>query len=635
MSTKIARNIRYLSGPVTGKTTELMREVDRQLKSGISPSQILFVSFTRTTVNDLKKAIDEQKDENIRLVNVRTYHSLSFSILQRAGAIVASGRVPRILEGWERDFLLEDLSLQLAKGKRWTLKKIRQFEADWATLQSDQPGWPPTSEDREFERALMSWLYFHRGMLLGELVPLARRFLSNNPLGRRDHHYQVLIVDEYQDLNKADQSLIDLIANGEPLVVAGDPDQSIYHFRHANPDGIIEFPDNHKPTKTERLTICWRCPQDVVSIARSLISNNPRLDQEYFLQANPENSKGDIRLVQWESLKDEAEGIIHYLKWLAAKGVPYNEVLVLVPRKELGKVIREAAMNAEINCVTSFGEGPFAGSTQAKQLFCVLCLLKDPWDAVALRAWLGIGDNAIDSKAYLQLWQRARDERKDLWTTLVDLRSGRLAPIQDCDPLPRFERIYSTLTKCQGQQGENLGELLLTQSPEGGDYCEEIEKIIRDSMAEKGHNLSAEDILDNVKVGDETRQQTPTDKNTFRILTYPKAKGLTDRAVVVAGCIAGWVPTFDSGAPPEEQRAQIQEARRLFYVALTRTTEYLLISMSRRLPASLANTTRAIFKKPNKYSKDAIATSSIFLQELGHRQPEVLSGESFLQGLNN
>lgn len=111
-----------------------------------------------------------------------------------------------------------------------------------------EPGWPSDPIDQAFNAALVSWLRFHNAILIGELIPLALRFLRNNPASPHRSAFDHVIVDEYQDLNKAEQMLIDLMAENGSNVVVGDEDQSIYAFRHANPDGIRNFALTHEHT---------------------------------------------------------------------------------------------------------------------------------------------------------------------------------------------------------------------------------------------------------------------------------------------------------------------------------------------------------------------------------------------------
>ena len=108
-------------------------------------------------------------------------------------------------------------------------------------------------------------------MLIGELVPEAYRHLRDNPACEALSAFDHVIVDEYQDLNRAEQDLIDLLGGNGQTAIVGDVDQSIYRFRHANPEGIEGFGVTHPETHDENLDECRRCPTRVVTIADHLI----------------------------------------------------------------------------------------------------------------------------------------------------------------------------------------------------------------------------------------------------------------------------------------------------------------------------------------------------------------------------
>src|SRR5207249_3810484 len=113
---------------------------------------------------------------------------------------------------FEIEPLIQDISTRGNFGTRREItRRIRAFEADWARLQHQQPGWPLDPTDQAFHLHLTSWLRFHRGMLIGELVPTALHYLRNNPASLVLAAYDHVIVDEYQDLNRAEQELLDVL----------------------------------------------------------------------------------------------------------------------------------------------------------------------------------------------------------------------------------------------------------------------------------------------------------------------------------------------------------------------------------------------------------------------------------------
>ncbi len=162
---------------------------------------------------------------------------------------------------FEIDCLEDDLAHSFG-GKKTTRRLLEAYEAAWARLQRDTPGHAPTPLDQAFETALLAWLRFNEAMLIGELVPLTLAFLRANPglpvLPSLEH----VLADEFQDLNKADQELVRALAGLASLLVIGDDNQSIYRFRHANPEGVRSFPTDVPGTLTYSITECKTMPTE-------------------------------------------------------------------------------------------------------------------------------------------------------------------------------------------------------------------------------------------------------------------------------------------------------------------------------------------------------------------------------------
>ena len=272
--------LRVVAGPGTGKTFALMRRVMRLLEEQrASPERILVCTFTRTAAGDLSRELRRLAVPSASRIWAGTLHAFCFRLLSRAEVLESTGRIPRPLLDFETRFMLEDLGVVALGGVRESRRHIEEFNAAWARLQSDDPGWPQNSDDRRFHNALLAWLRFHRCMLIGELIPQAVQYLRNNPESPDRRAFDHVLVDEYQDLNRAEQVTLDLLAGDRATTIVGDEDQSIYSFKFAHPEGIAEFSGTHPGTHDEDLLVCWRSPRLVVDMANSLIQNNTTRSQ--------------------------------------------------------------------------------------------------------------------------------------------------------------------------------------------------------------------------------------------------------------------------------------------------------------------------------------------------------------------
>lgn len=297
--------LRVLGGPGTGKTSYLIQAAHGLLRAGHDPERILVVTFTRTAARDLGIKLRQLKSPGWEKVHASTLHSFCLQVLRTRGVLDLMQRAPRLLLEFEKKLLIRDLPDRLGTFRK-RAKRLGAFGAAWARLQSDEPGWPHDESDRDFERQMDRWLRFHEAMLVEELVPLTLRYLRNNPTCPERRAFSHVLVDEYQDLNKAEQALIDLLGEKASLAVAGDDDQAIYRFKFAHPDGIIEFADRHPGTKTVILRQSHRCPLNVIQMANELISYNDRHDPNRRIVATPGTRSGKTWVVQWKSWEEEA-----------------------------------------------------------------------------------------------------------------------------------------------------------------------------------------------------------------------------------------------------------------------------------------------------------------------------------------
>ena len=198
--------LRVMAGPGTGKSFAMKRRVARLLEEGVNPRRILAVTFTRNAAASIVEDLHNLDIAGCDKIRAGTLHSFCFSLLTKNEVLEFLGRVPRpvitftdsgVLQ-FEGHTMLQDLISQPFGGRRAYTKHIRAFEAAWARVQSEQPGWPQDPVDHQFHAALISWLQFHRAMLVGELVPEALRYLRNNPACQALTAYDHVLVDEYK-----------------------------------------------------------------------------------------------------------------------------------------------------------------------------------------------------------------------------------------------------------------------------------------------------------------------------------------------------------------------------------------------------------------------------------------------------
>src|SRR3989338_5420180 len=442
--------MRVLAGPGTGKSYALQRKVMRLLEEGKDASRILVVTFTNVAADALKKDLAAVQIAGAEGVRARTLHSLCFEILRKQQVLEITSRTPRPLMDFETNFLLEDLKGEF-NGKRNTEKLLLAYESAFARQQHDTPGVVQSADDARFKTLLLRWLVLHRAMLIGELVPITYDYLKNNPTVQELSQYDYILVDEYQDLNKAEQSLIDLLARNGELLVIGDDDQSIYSFKHAHPEGIIEFPTTHNPLEDVNLQICRRCPKKVVRLANELmgyfLGEHPKK-----LGEHPENGDGVVQAVQWDNIDEETKGtakIINAMIIDLAREVRAEDILILSPRRQLGYALRdELKTKYTINAHTFFQEEAL-DTEKAKRAYSLLNYIAYPEDRIALRVLLGMP--TILQGTYEKILLKAEELNRMPKEIIELIKAGTLTVPRSNEIVDRFNAIELIKTNLTGK----------------------------------------------------------------------------------------------------------------------------------------------------------------------------------------
>jgi superfamily I DNA/RNA helicase len=620
------RYLRVKAGPGTGKTFALMRRVSRLLEEGdVAPSSILAISFTKTAANDLIRQINGLGIAGAEFVHASTLHSLAFELLNQRAVFESMGRIPRPLLQYEIECLIADLASEFG-GKRRVKELLLEFESFWATLQHLTPGFPPEPEKQRFQRRLQEWLIDHESILIGELIPLAIQYIRLNPTSAHSFSYSHVLVDEYQDLNRADQVFIESLARNGTLTVIGDDDQSIYGFRHARPEGILTFHETHPGTVDEQLLDCRRCPKIVVRMANSLISNN-RSRSHTELRPFATNCTGDVYIVQHDAIAQETKNIADFIDWYLDENdeARQSDILVLATRRKIGYAIRDHLTDLGRESKSFFAEESLE-KPSAKEGFCLLTLLTNPRDKAALRAWLCVDKPSNRRvKPYERLLVAKGESEMHLFDFLDSLCvEGASIPPYTAELIDRFKLLKQKLSICAGKTIPDLIDILW---PPGITECEEIRGL---AVAVSSVVDTVERLRDELMLVITQPELLGEDDDVIRIMSLHKSKGLTAKCVIVTGCVSGALPMIKEDTPAQERLKKIEEFRRLFYVAITRTSETLVISNS---SSCLFSEALQMGLSARHAGHLAILQASPYINELGDHGIEILSGRQWRERL--
>jgi DNA helicase-2/ATP-dependent DNA helicase PcrA len=602
-----APQVRLVAGPGTGKSHTIEKRVADLLTNGATPGNVYVISFTRATCAELTERIrvfcSTLPCANAAAqVRVSTMHSLALRILRRANLLTSYPSTPIMLDDWEQTKVYDR---EFAGSLGCTPSRAAEIrlahDAQWQTLNPqyvNQAQITP-AEVQGFNAFHSARTNLYCCVLPGEVIykcvdALQQGALQANQLPQIDH----LIVDEFQDLNACDQEFVRLLsANNTVLFVAGDDDQSIYSFRHANPDGIVQFQTAYPASATHVLTDCFRCTPAVLGPASRLITFNlnrvtKNLTSLYGSSTPP--VQGHMMVWSFQTAQEEVRSIAQSCQALINAGMAgrEDEILILISNRrvqldmlaqELGNLglpydpPRGAALTNEyeaIRAVYSILRIARDNSTGEEDYPAHRDLL-EVLSGVGSATAKGVADACISNNQnfrqlfYLPtcpMWLSGRcpSAVQRVMATVQTVRTWSMS-----DTLAARSGDITTLLSSQVfTSGRNAANSLSIWSTLIGSLPAQItlEELLQFLAADSESDQQAILDLVNQRIGGgQPQTQAPVQKR-IRILTMHGAKGLSGKVVFIPGAEQGLMPNFRA----LQATGLLIEQRRLFYVSVTR-----------------------------------------------------------------
>jgi DNA helicase-2/ATP-dependent DNA helicase PcrA len=575
--------VRVVAGAGTGKTAVIAERFRRLVASGVSPSSILVMTFTERAAAEMRQRIEELIGQAAPAVG--TFHSIALGWLRadgRAVGVLAGFQIvtgagrwilarelmwaigDSVLTGDERpDDLVAPLLSMLERLKQ-ELVPLRRLEA-WAAATDD-------AERAELMRACVRLFRAYekecrkrRLLDFDDLLLLAVRLLEKRPAVLRDYvlRYPRVLVDEYQDLNLAQERLVELIAQGGDPFIVGDDDQSIYRFRGASRASLERFLRSFPQAPTITLGRNRRSGRKIVAAAAALIANNPdRLAKELRSDA----AGAPVQMWGCEDGLGEAAAIAEEAALLAADGTPFSSIAVLCRTNAIARPVAAALAARGLPHVVTGGHG-FLDRPEVKDLIAMLRVVRDPKDLVALaRIRSRPAASALEPLVERFAAASAKFDVRDLFfdlmetTRYLDVLSAGLEASESARASANVSRF-----------GEVIAE-----------FCE----------TSSDHSLTAYmRHLDLVLLSGEDEEPAAVEgaQDAIQVMTIHQAKGLEFEVVFVPSLVEGRLP--QSGRSPRFELPAavleplvrgredvIAEERRLLYVAMTRARQRLYLT---------------------------------------------------------
>lgn len=606
--------ILVLAGAGSGKTRVLTARVCHLIhEHGVAPDQVLAVTFTNKAAGEMRERISRLLDREPAGMWIGTFHAVGARILRR--------HADRL--GWDRTFSIfdSDQSLRLVKNvqdglgldpKRWSPKAIRAEISNAKNQLIDAKTFRDENEGSfdlfvrnvakvypEYQRALEHQNAFDFDDLLVKPVELFESMPEL--LDRYRDRFSFVLVDEYQDTNRAQFRFVELIAGSHTnLMVVGDDDQSIYGWRGADIRNILDFEDSFPSARTVRLERNYRSTQTILDAANHVIAENVNRKGKTL---RTERVGGEpITLLESFDENDEARWIVDEIEARMRGGTPgltYSSVAVLYRTNAQSRALEDAFRREGIP-YQIVGSVRFYERREIQDVLAYLRLISNPRDEIAFARVVnyprrGVG---LTSQEHLIRWAAEQGvslleaaERADEITKIR--AAGANGLMRFADLIRRF-----SVRAVQTRVGELLEELveeldlvrhLYEEGPEGEDRARNVAELIAgavdfeaetvNSVAEEDHDAFSDlDLyLQQVALVADVDRLDPN-ADTVTLMTLHNAKGLEFPLVFIAGAEEGLFPLGRSYDDPDS----LEEERRLFYVGITRAEDKLSVSWARQ-----------------------------------------------------
>ena len=586
-----------IAGAGSGKTKVLTHKIAYDIESGIKPWNILAITFTNKAANEMKERIEKLIGDAAKDLWMGTFHSICVRILRRY--------IDRI--GYKTDFVIFDTSDQktLIKECLKTLKVDDKIFTDRGVLSEISNGKNEMLEPKaygvkyagDFRKKTIAEIYelYQRRLRennaidFDDIINFTIKILSENPdvLDYYTEKFKYILVDEYQDTNKAQFTLVSLLASKYGNVTAvGDNDQGIYSFRGADISNILNFERDFPGTRIIKLEQNYRCTGNILKAANAVIKHN---ENKYDKKLWTENEEGHLPCIYCgEDEYDEGRYIVEQINHLKTEEYYKNSDFTILYRMNAQSRAIEDILMREGIPYKVIGGLKFYERKEIKDIIAYLRLIHNSADNLSLKRIInepkrGIGKTSIEQiqeisdKTGNSMYEIIRNAQEYGLTRVFSNSRDFIEQIEYLkskkDELKISDLIKETLNKTgytKALENEN--------SVEAETRIENLEEFLTVAIEfeeESADNTLAE-FLENITLSSDIDGMEDQD-NSITLMTLHSAKGLEFPVVFLVGMEEGIFPGYKSIGEPQA----LEEERRLFYVGITRAKQYLYLTCAK------------------------------------------------------
>lgn len=584
------RYVRIVAGAGSGKTRVLIERINHLINDlGVFPASILAITFTNKAANEMKERLDRMMGSVAASVHISTIHSLCVRILREDSPSMDLPRNFTVMDQDDQKSILKEaykeIGLEVQKISLNSMldyiggNKGAEISVDRAKiLAGNHPG--------EKDKALVYEYYVNRQKALyaldfDDLLLVTVKMFDTHSiiLEKWQKRFNFIHVDEFQDIDRIQYKLIkQLSGSSNQLYVVGDPDQTIYTWRGADVNIIMNFEKDFKPTRTIILNQNYRSTQHILKGANALIKNNQyRIDKELFTEKVSEDK---ITHCAFADEEQEARWVLNEIQKKHEAGLAYKNMAILYRSNYLSRSIEKGCLDSQVPYVI-YGGTRFYDRAEIKDMLAYLRMLTTA-DDLAFKRIINVPKRGIGNKTIDTIHQEAKGAKCSYFELVKNQNpiSGKSGQTID-----RFVEMIARFKQMMTDQKPILDILEAVASESGiramyeenheTDRLENIKELINDVITFQNQYPEAglDEYLQMVSLYGDKNELTTGEY--IQMMTIHAAKGLEFDTVFVVGLSEGVFPNERSLS---EGKRGLEEERRLAYVAYTRAKNKLYLT---------------------------------------------------------
>ena len=574
-----------IAGAGSGKTRTITYRIANMLDKGIPQSAILALTFTNKAAREMADRVKELVGRKLPILTISTFHAFGVKVLRESISHL----------GFKENFSIYDQADKMALIKE-TARSLKIDPADlnlydlanlFSDIKTGRANW-------DADTGMYSPIYDEYNELLklynavdfDDLIVLPIKLFKEKPemLEKYRKRYRYIMVDEFQDTSRIQYDLVYLLAKeSRNICVVGDDDQSIYSWRGANYENIVQFEKDFPEVKEIKLEQNYRSTGTILDAANSIIAHNKKRKKKNLWSKSGEGNP--IELSYPDNEIKEAQFIADTISLLRMQeDLPYDSFGILVRTNSLTTAIEDALLMEGIPYAVSGGQS-FFQRKEIKDIIAYLRVITNPDDDISLLRIINTPRRGIGKKALEQITELGKKEKCSVFAAM--------------QKLDKYEDFVNMITAFKGKflSGKNLAAAL-TALVEEIHYWNYL--VMEYQKNEKEAKWKYKNILTFISLLDRWEQENEAEESIYSylnkitlitrdddqdteggkvgLMTIHAAKGLEFKVVFLAGCEDAVIP---HARALEENPANIEEERRLFYVAVTRAMDKLYITSCR------------------------------------------------------